>query len=141
MTLGALAAVAFAYNRSSNTIDQQLQFRTVRVRAGKIKLKGNRLEVGIIISNPSSDSPVINSVVGEVYLNGRKLGNVENFTRTVVKPNDKTTLYLDVRVMLLQLLTELNDMANKKLKVELGLTGSMNINDRVVPMHFKYDVI
>lgn len=134
-----LAAIALL--NTSRTVDRELTARVIRVRAGRVKFKGNRLEVAMIISNPTSSDIVVNSVVGEVYLNGRKFGNVESFVKTIIKANNKTTLYLDVRIMLPQLMTELLDMANKKLSVQIDMTGSINVDNQVMPLSLAYKII
>lgn len=101
---------------------------------GKIKFQGNRLSVALIISNPTSDKITVRSVVGEIYINGYKLGNAESFTTTEILPNAKTTLYVEVRLMALQVYKMMTDLVNKKIVLEVGFTGSVNINNKVVPM-------
>lgn len=135
--VGALAWAAARYR-----VAPQMVTRSVRVRLGKIRFDGNRLKVGVIVSNPTSRDIAVNSVVGELYINNKKVGNVESFVKTVIHGNAKTTLYLDVRLMALQLVDTYKKLLEQKgFKLDIGLTGTINIDDTITPFQIKYDVL
>jgi LEA14-like dessication related protein len=139
-TLAVAGALLFAAARYR--VAPQMVTRSMRLRLGKISFAGNWLKVAVIISNPTSDAININSVVGELYINGKKVGNVESFVQTVIQPNAKTTLYLDVRLMAVQLLKTYQELLEQKgFNVEIGLTGSINVNNKVTPFQIYYDVL
>lgn len=134
--------LALSYSATLKRVRPQLTLRTIRVRLGKISLQGNRFRIAIIISNPTSDNIVVRSVVGEVYLNGKKIGTVESFERTDIAPNAKTTIYLELRLLALQVYDTILDFVNNdKINIDLGMTGTINVNDRPWPVHLSYDVV
>lgn len=118
-----------------------LTARSIRVRLGKVYFEGNRLKVAFIVSNPTSDTIRVRSVVGEVYVNGNKLGNVESFETVDILPNAKTTLNVEVRIMALQLVKTVEQLTQKKLAIEIGFTGTLNINNRPTPMQIVDKII
>lgn len=135
--VGVAAIMAVANTR--RTVRNELTARVIRVRLGKMRFEGNRLKVAVIISNPTSENIIVRSVVGEVYLNGKKVGNVETFDKVDVLPNQKTTLYLDVRLMAPQLISVYADLLNsKKIAIEIGLTGTINVNNLATPFQVNY---
>lgn len=135
--MGGVAAAAVIYAIGRPRITPQLTARALRVRVGKLGIEGNRLKVALIISNPTSNNIVVRSVVGEVWLNGVKVGNVESFVETVVAANKKTTLYTDVRLMALQLFEvyrEITAADNKKIRLDIAFTGTVNANNMAIPV-------
>lgn len=141
IALGAVAAL-LVWGAARWRVVPQMVTRSIRLRLGKISFQGNRLKVAIIISNPTSDKIIVRSVVGELYINNKKIGNVESFATTEILPNNKTTLYVEVRLMALQLVeTYKNLLEQKGFKIEVGLTGSININNKLVPFRVNYDFL
>ena len=141
LAVGVVAVVAASALQSLQTSRRQLQARTIRVRPGRLRFEGNRLIVPLIISNPNSETVIVRSVVGEAWLNDNKVANVEMFKEVPIKANDKTTIDLNMRLMALQLVDTVLDMMNKKLSVQIGFTGSVNIDNRVTPIALNYKVV
>jgi LEA14-like dessication related protein len=141
LAVGVVAVVAAGALQSLQTSRRQLQARTIRIRAGRIRFEGNRLIVPLIVSNPNSETVVVRSVVGEAWLNDNKVANVEMFKEVPIKANDKTTIDLNMRLMALQLVDTVLDMMNKKLAVNIGFTGSVNVDNRVTPVSLNYKIV
>lgn len=145
-TVVALAVVAvgvLAYNQTLKRATTQLHYRTVRIRAGRLRFEGNRLIVPLIVSNPNSEDITVRSVVGEAWFNGNKVGNVEMFDTVVVKANKKTTIDLNVRLMALNIVDAILDMYNEKGagNVEIGFTGTVNVDNKPMPIQMRYKVL
>lgn len=136
-----IAAIA-AYRGAVRRVTPQLTARVIRVRLGRVTLQGNRFRVAVIISNPTSEAITVRSVVGEVYVNGKKVGTVESFETTVIQPNAKTTLYLELRILAMQMYDTILDLVNdEKINIELGMTGTINVDNRPWPIHLSYEMV
>lgn len=113
----------------------------MRIRIGKVTLLGNRPQVTFIVSNNDSQPIEIKSVVGEVYLNGIKFGNVERFEPITIKPNAKTYVDVSIRLMALQIAKIIEQFMNEKVKIIFSFTGSINVNDRPTPIQVNYKIV
>jgi LEA14-like dessication related protein len=90
--LGAGVVAAFILSRKGQ-IAKNAQFSFEKIG---ISLARRKVLVTLGISNPAQGSIKINSVVGQLKVNGRDIAAVENFRPVQVRGNAKTMLPLEL---------------------------------------------
>lgn len=134
LVAGSLAAVLMLHKRQSTV----KYMSGIRVYIGKVTLKGNYIIVQLHIQNPNSGSVTIRSVVGDLFMNDWKVGNVSKFMRQEVKGNAESVLSLNVKPKVLNIFNTFTDLVTKKLAIKFYFNGNMNANNAVVPVQVTY---
>jgi hypothetical protein len=104
----------------------------------KLKLSGFHAEndgtvmADIDVLNPTSLAFQVQSIVGDILVNGKTAGQVKMFGDTVVRANDESTLPVSVKVMPAA-------AAMFRMKgAEVQFRGEININNHLAPLTMDY---
>lgn len=109
-------------------------------------LKGIRLDgitpvmtLGLAIQNTSNQSFTLQSLAGEVYANKYLIGNVGSFKPQTVHPNSETVIYIDCRLSIIGIVTDIiNAIRNKTFSHTIELESTANIDNLQVPVDLSY---
>jgi LEA14-like dessication related protein len=98
-----------------------------------------QVDVIIGIQNPTSTGFTVNSLSGNISINGYSFGNVSNFTSTYITPNSQTLYTVTLQVPTVNIpgavLTVLQDF--KGIRVDLDAT--VNVDSLTVPLQLTYN--
>lgn len=140
--LALLAIALIAFSDINNTAKRNRYYAGIRLRITKVDMKDNFVYVTFRIQNPNTDAVIIRSIVGDLYVNNNKVGNVSSFDVVQVNGNAETYITLKVQVKIINTLVEWYKMFNnKKLKITARFVGTMNMNNQVVPLDVKYAIL
>jgi hypothetical protein len=59
-------------------------------------MNGGALQLTLGIQNPTSGAITLNSLVGNILVNGASFGNISNFASTIIAPNQETDIVLNI---------------------------------------------
>lgn len=97
------------------------------------------MTLGLAIQNTSNQSFTLQSLAGEVYANKYLIGNVGTFSAQTIHPNSETVIYIDCRLSLLGIVTDiLNAIRNKTFSQTIELESTANIDNLQVPIDLSY---
>lgn len=140
--LALLAIALIAFSDINNTAKRNRYYAGIRLRITKVDMKDNFVYVTFRIQNPNTDAVIIRSIVGDLYVNNNKVGNVSSFDVVQVNGNAETYITLKVQVKIINTLVEWYKMFNnKKLKITARFVGTMNMNNQVVPLDVIYAIL
>ena len=111
----------------------QVIFRTLRV----LKPTGIALptiQAIFTIQNPSSQQITINSLVGELLLNGKLLSNLSNFEKIIVPGNNQVDLPINIRIGLIDVISNVISLLKQKGKVTAQFEGNVNAENFIIPV-------
>jgi LEA14-like dessication related protein len=99
--------------------------------------------VNVVVQNPTSGSFTVNSLVGNISVNGTQIGNISMFVATVIPPNNQVQLPLTVILNPAQVLTDLLNLltGNSGNQVIVSLDGTANIDNIPIPVSIQYNVL
>ncbi len=95
----------------------------------------------INIQNPTSNTLTVNSLVGDVYVNGDYLGNVSSFTKTEIVGNNQTPYTVALDSNIFSLSTELQSLISNFHGLTLQLKGTINAQGLTIPVDLQYKVL
>ncbi len=110
---------------------------------GKVAIANGALQLTLIAQNPTPISYTVDSIVGTLAVNGSSIANVSSFVPVLVKRNSEVPVYVTVRITLLDVLTNIDDMLTglSTRVVVFNLRGTVNIDSIVVPLDLTYKVL
>lgn len=154
--VGALGVGAyFLYKRQVKPVVKEIvQAKAVkkavpalRVMIPVVKLTKTSLDFGIRIENPTPTAITVKAIVGEVHLvsnDGKtnyKIGNVDKYGTTVVKPTAQTDFSFSVKLKAVELFRYFTDLVQGKIKGQMVVfTGTINIDGHAVPVKEQYKI-
>lgn len=107
----------------------------------KLKFGSGKLQLIFLLQNPSSTSIVLNSLVGDLYINGKAISNLTSFQKITIPPNNQVELPITVKPSLTDLVTFLIGLfKNKSKNIEAEFRGNVNAEDFVIPINQKIKV-
>jgi len=94
------------------------------------------------VQNPNNSKIVVNSVVGDVYLNNTKIGLVKAFGQQIVADNSEANIKLVCTVKMLAAIETFKNIfmyrsPNKK-QNHVQLLGTVNINNKALPLNINF---
>lgn len=103
-------------------------------------LIGNAVSVVIGVQNPTSQGLNLQSISGNLILNGNSVGNVSDFTPVTIAPNAETQINLVIVPNIFGI------AANALYQIQQGITGGIqaslqataNINNNAVPVNVTF---
>jgi LEA14-like dessication related protein len=102
------------------------------------------LDFHIGVQNPTNESFTIQSLSGELFTNGKPIGNISSFTLTEIKPNAQTIFIASVRLPLLSLGAELWNALQggvTSISQKLKIVGTVNVDNIPVPVQMEYTIL
>ena len=91
--------------------------------------------------NPSNQSATINSIVGELYVNNKFLGNVTSFTSQKILPKASSNVSFTIKPSLLSALPIIKSILyNKSKGYSFTFKGNANVDGIVIPIETSYNL-
>jgi hypothetical protein len=102
-------------------------------------IKARKIIATLGISNPTSTSANIKSIVGALYLKGKQVANVSSFQNVSIQPNGMSFIKLDLKPSLLGLYESAKELIKKEGLKNLNATfiGSANVDGFNLPIKAK----
>jgi hypothetical protein len=99
--------------------------------------------VNLIVQNPTSGSFTVNSIVGNVLVNGALIGNISMFTPVQIPANGQVPLPLNILLNPVQVLTDvLNLLAGTAgSQVVVIVQGTANVDNLTIPIAIQYNLL
>ena len=101
-----------------------------------------RVNLSVIVQNPTSGTLTLNSIAGYFYINGSQSGNVSYFIPTIIPPNSQSQIVLNLSVNDASIISDIVNYINSgssSITVELKATG--NINNIPAPLDLIFQPI
>lgn len=97
-----------------------------------------QLEMILGIRNPSGDQFNVESLTGNILVNGKKFGDVNSFQKIIIQPNNETLLRVAVNPSLINIGTGIAEMIQQKMKgLRVNLNGIVNVSGGSYPIKYK----
>lgn len=99
--------------------------------------------LSIAIQNPTGSSFTINSIVGNVFLNGSFIGNVSSFVTTAIPPNGQVTLPVTVLLNISQVISDIIHVIDGSAGIQalIELQATANIDNLAFPLDVSYKLL
>jgi len=116
---------------------------TQEARNMKLKIQGIHVEndgtmnIDMLVQNPNSQDFSIKSVIGNLVINKNPVASINMFGNYVVRGNDQETIPLTAKVSGVDVFHALQKYFAAG-KVSLFFQGTINVNDKAVPMTLSY---
>ena len=125
---------------------QRLQVTRPTIR---IQLDKKRILVNMRVNNPNQNPLFLNSVVAQLWaapsdpkVMALHLGDVDYFTKTVIKPNDFTTLEFSIDLKTINAISMAAQiLAGKWVGYQFELRGNINANNRPWPIKEQLNLV
>lgn len=137
--VSAAAAAWYLFgNVARAAASQTLQF----VPAG-VSFSGSKLNFKINVQNPSNTSIKLNSLSGQLSVNGETVGTVSSFTITDVRAMAITPVTLTLSVSLFGAVALLYNVIQGNIAsgASVNFKGYANVNGTMVPLNLTYKII
>jgi LEA14-like dessication related protein len=102
-----------------------------------------RLNLDVLIQNPTNETVVVKAIAGDVKVNGTKVGAVSSFQTVTIKPVAETTATLIVVIPLAGVATQIINLISGNIPGEavVNIIGTVNVNGAVVPLDITYKIV
>lgn len=110
----------------------KILFRGFKV-TGKIWAPKFNLKFGL--QNPTSETANLQSIVGEVYANGKIIANVSTFDPLIIQANKETPLNLIAEPVGISIAKTVIDFIKTKNKLNIEFKGSATVDNIVYPLN------
>lgn len=87
------------------------------------------------LQNPTSTQVTINSIVGDIYVNGEDVANVTEFNKLIIKGNSQNDLTVNVHVGVLSAAKLLLNYFNTGRKINANFQGTVNAEGFAIPVN------
>jgi hypothetical protein len=75
----------FVYSKYLLAKKSVLKFKTIKFIGGKLKLV-------FVIQNPTDSKGIIDTIIGDVYVEGRKIASFQNFEKQTIEPRSESEI-------------------------------------------------
>ncbi len=90
--------------------------------------------INLTVQNVSNANINLNSLAGDIYLNGQPFANISDFTKRVIAANSQTNIQIHVAPNLSSIPATLFEaMTSKDKALNFHITGNANVNSLVLP--------
>lgn len=109
----------------------------------RLKIQGVHMEndgtinMDMLVLNPNSAAFRIQSVLGDLMVNNRKIAELRMFGDYTVRPNDQATIPLMAKIPTMQIFNSLVQLFRGHGAL-VSFHGTINVNDKAVPLTFQY---
>lgn len=139
IVLGSLVAYGFYRLVLKPNMVQPVRLKNyvsrIRINIPAVRFKGDNVEFDVYIQNPNPDPINISAIVGDVFVSygGKmtKIGNLDRYGTTVIKPTAETKFTFQVRLKFLPMVAYFNDLyAGKARGQVLTFKGTITVDGR-----------
>ena len=130
---GAAAIFFYFFSRTQAAKNLKIYFRDLQLK----KIKGKVLPeifARFTINNGSNTPLSINSIVGDITVNGSALSSVSQFEKMTIPANSASVLNLKIQTPALNVAQVVYSMFGKKQSVTVGFEGTVNSNGILIPI-------
>lgn len=136
LLLFAAGAIAVgAKNRAVNT----LAARSFRIFINKFNFINSKPIVQLLVQNASSTEYLLNSIIGEVYVNNQKIGNISAFPKIKVAPNSETTFDVEVKIKIGAIVRNLQQLLTNVANAPVKIAAMVNVDNKNIPLTITYN--
>lgn len=128
--IAGIAALYFI--GKSRLMKLKVLFRGFKV-TGKIWAPKFNIKFGL--QNPTSETANLESIVGEVYANGKVIANVSTFQPLTIKANNETPLNLIAEPVGISIAKTVIEFIKTKNKLNIDFKGSATVDNIVYPIN------
>jgi LEA14-like dessication related protein len=113
---------------------------SLNFRIGGLGFSGGNPVITLVAQNPQSAGFAVNSIVGDVYINGTLMGNLSMFQQVMITPVSEVALPLTVRVNWLGLPGFITDVLQNgwKAGMTVNIKGNANVETTIVPLNLTF---
>lgn len=143
LRISLLAAAAFAVNALFKArAGGMLNFYPGSIMGFSFDGFNPVVKIGVAVQNPTSSNFNLRALAGNLYANGTLIGNVSNFSSTVVPANSETIYQVSVKLAILGIVNDLIRVFKKEsaFKYKIDLEGWANVNNFSVPLKLSYQL-
>lgn len=137
LILGAGAALVYFMKQRAAKAAYMLGIR-IRIAGVQLIKQKNVVQIQLMIQNPNTVPITVRSVVGDVYVNNERLGNVSRFGSQLIAGNSESSFFIEVRPKVMALFNSLAALNLEKVVLTVRFIGRININDKAVPLNIAY---
>ncbi|NDA63441.1 MAG: hypothetical protein EBX50_15585 [Chitinophagia bacterium] len=132
--LTVLGIGAAWYYFSKARAGQNLRINFSGLKFGKFTGLSLPLQLSFNIVNGSSTPITVNSIVGEVYVNGRVLSTVNNLDRFEIPANSSTVYTTLVQTSAIDAIQVVRGLIKDKKKLTVTFKGNVNSTGMMIPV-------
>lgn len=126
----ALAAIGVYYFVSKENAGEKLN-----VLFKKIGISGGSLYCYFNVQNPSSTQINVNSLVGDLAVNGKYLSNISSFDKVAITPNSQVELKVKVSISIIDVIRNISALINSGGKITAIFKGNVNADGFTIPVN------
>lgn len=135
IALGLVAAGYLAYRYNVQHLGQGA--RNLRLKIVSVGLDQTDIVINVKILNPNSESLSVKSFVGEMYVNGQPVADIQMFGDYTARANNQITIPLIARPKAANLFNMLAN-AFRQGFAKVMFAGTINVNDQPIPIRLNY---
>lgn len=135
------AILLYILSKKSAAKNLRVYFQTVTLKKAK-GLNFPTVQAVFRIVNPTSSALTIDSIAGDILLNGQLLSSLSQ-TESLSIPGQSESIYtVNIKTPIFNALTTLISLLkNKSKKINVEFTGSVNSGGIIIPLQQKVNVI
>lgn len=138
LPLVAIAGAYLLYRKFANDAADRRLLTSVRVQLKDISIKGGRIVIQVNVQNPTSSPVVVRSIVGDLYFNDIRVGNVQSFQVMNLHPNSEGSLVADIALKIPDVMTTVANAISQRSGVVFTFNGHINVNNDTIPLTINY---
>lgn len=133
---GALLGGYYFFDKS-----KQRQYTSgLRMQITGVRIQNARLVISFNIQNPNSAPTVVRSIVGDVSINGKRVGRVQAFKTVTIAGNAQSPLDVEVGLKLINTITTLAQLTQGVAGSTIKFSGTVNADNKPIQVEVQYEV-
>lgn len=135
-----MAGAAAIYLLAKRSLSKKLQFDFSSVGTSG-SVTSPKINVTFAALNPTNQQATINSIVGELYVNNKFLGNVTSFVSQKILPKSSSNVSFTIKPSLLSALPIIKSIiSNKQKGYSFTFKGNANVDGILIPIETSYSL-
>lgn len=134
--LGVLAVTGVYY--FANTSKTTRYVKGVRFFINDVKVDRNIVTITLRIVNANSMPVLVSAVLGEVFVNTRKIGNVSSNAKVEIAPTSESLYPIKVSLKVVQSVNALAELTKNLAGSFLRFTGVANVDRKTMDVDVKF---
>jgi len=119
---------------------QAVQANNMRIRIAGVHMQNDgTINMDLQVMNPNSAGFSFKSILGDLLVNNTKVADLKMFGDYTVRPNDQATIPVMAKIQSMNLFAQLVQKLKGK-KLAVSFTGTINVNDKAIPLTMQYSV-
>ena len=138
-----LGAAVYYFSRLKSTGENlKVNLRNISTRKSS-GLSLPKIVLSFDVQNVTNNTVNLYGIVGDIYVNGSYLANINNLTPNFIKPLSNTVLEVELQTSILDAAPIIKDLILKTGKRNLKVTGNLtlNVNGILVPLKIEKTIL